>query len=561
MSKACLGAKNVAYLVGFSLLVLLPGLARCERLTYHEAFVAQGAREILSSGNWAYPTIGGMPWLEKPPLPWWLVASVAFYAGGVTENVARLPSIVATIGLVIGIAILAAHHYGTRVGLITGAIQATTAWTVLRGRLAEADMILACLVTWAIVAFDGALTGQADDTTDSSFHLTPDWRRWRWVFFTVLGLTALVKGIGFGSVLVLIIVIVFLLWQRDMTFLQRVRVPAGWVLVAFIGLSWPVLMVLKHGSGAFSLWMVHVSDRLLFRQGPGPFSSEPWSEYVLGFLSQGLPWTPLAFMGAWQSVSHVFPVRQAMAHAHAGQRKCFIPAGDRLLWVWAVSPVALLTLAPVKNAHYVVCAQVPWSIWSALALTRLSQQFHRRGYCPSQLVSAGRLTFVALALVYGLGPWFLGSWLDGRGVEWGFYEVAASKIPTGMPLSLLYDDWDRRPYESPFGSVPHDLAVRLFYLDRPLCLHINKDILLYHNMNCAHNLPIRSDLMHPPRQLPVPGQPFAVIARERDLPILRQLGHVELIARGPVIRHDRMYSLFQITYGASGEPSTERQQH
>ena len=45
------------------------------RLTYHEAFVAQGAREILNSGNWAYPTIGGLPWLEKPPLPWWLVAA------------------------------------------------------------------------------------------------------------------------------------------------------------------------------------------------------------------------------------------------------------------------------------------------------------------------------------------------------------------------------------------------------------------------------------------------------------------------------------------------------
>ena len=34
-----------------------------------------------------------------------------------------------------------------------------------------------------------------------------------------------------------------------------------------------------------------------------------------------------------------------------------------------------------------------------------------------------------------------------------------------MPLVLLYDDWDRNPYESPFGPIPHDLAVRLFYLE------------------------------------------------------------------------------------------------
>ena len=45
-------------------------------------------------------------------------------------------------------------------------------------------------------------------------------------------------------------------------------------------------------------------------------------------------------------------------------------------------------------------------------------------------------------------------------------------IPADMALALLYDDWDRNPYESPFGRIPHDLAVRLFYLGRSACWHI-----------------------------------------------------------------------------------------
>ena len=75
------------------------------RLSYHEAFVAQGAREMLDSGGWANPTIGGRPWLEKPPLPWWLVAAAGRIAGGVDEAVARLPSAIAAALLVLGVAV------------------------------------------------------------------------------------------------------------------------------------------------------------------------------------------------------------------------------------------------------------------------------------------------------------------------------------------------------------------------------------------------------------------------------------------------------------------------
>jgi len=87
------------------------GLGSSMRLTYHEAFVAQGAREILSSGHWWYPTIGGLPWLEKPPLPFWLVAGLGWCAGEVSPSVARLPSAVAAVVMVLGIGLLATRHY------------------------------------------------------------------------------------------------------------------------------------------------------------------------------------------------------------------------------------------------------------------------------------------------------------------------------------------------------------------------------------------------------------------------------------------------------------------
>jgi 4-amino-4-deoxy-L-arabinose transferase-like glycosyltransferase len=540
MPGARFGGMRLTCLLVLSSLALLPGLGSSGRLTYHEAFVAQGAREILDSGNWGYPTIGGLPWLEKPPLPWWLVAALGRCAGGVNETVARLPSALAAMGLILGVAMFAARHYGPGIGLLAGAVQASTAWTVMRGRLAEADVLLACLVTWAIVAFDRILASAAAPSVGSSSDSAGRWRLWRWVFLVLLGVTALVKGIGFGAVLILSVVAGMLLWQRDLVTLRRLRLPAGWVLAAAIALSWPLFMVARHGYGALSLWTMHVSDRLIRHQGPGPFAGEPWWEYVPGLLAQALPWTPLALAGAWWSLGRAVKRGEDNKCSVSAQVPTIVVAGDRLLWVWAVVPLGLLALAPVKNAHYAISAQIPWSIWAALALSRLSERFRLRGYDRVAVIRAGRIGFVALAMTYGLGLWLLGPWFDRRGVEWAFYEAAGRQIPAAMPLTLLYDDWDRNPYESPFGRIPHDLAVRLFYLGRSACWQIGPGSLLAHD--------------------DTGDAPFAVIGRDRDLPSLKQLGLVEIVTRGPNLRRDRTYSLFRVSRGPAEVRSARRVQ-
>src|SRR5438270_105744 len=52
------------------------------------------------------------------------------------------------------VATLAARRFGPTVGGLSGCIQATMAWSAIRGRLAEADILLACLVAWTMVALD-----------------------------------------------------------------------------------------------------------------------------------------------------------------------------------------------------------------------------------------------------------------------------------------------------------------------------------------------------------------------------------------------------------------------
>ena len=68
------GLARPGALLGLAVLTLGVGLGGSGRLTYHEAFVAQAAREMLDGGDALTPHVGGRPWLEKPPLAVWLTA-------------------------------------------------------------------------------------------------------------------------------------------------------------------------------------------------------------------------------------------------------------------------------------------------------------------------------------------------------------------------------------------------------------------------------------------------------------------------------------------------------
>ena len=103
MPETRLGVVRGSWMVALAALTLGVGLGRAGRLTYHEAFVAQAAREMIAWGDLLVPTLGGRPWLEKPPLAIWLVALSGRLAGGVGEAVARAPSAVAATLLVAGV--------------------------------------------------------------------------------------------------------------------------------------------------------------------------------------------------------------------------------------------------------------------------------------------------------------------------------------------------------------------------------------------------------------------------------------------------------------------------
>jgi 4-amino-4-deoxy-L-arabinose transferase-like glycosyltransferase len=111
-------------------------------------------RTMLRTGGYVLPRLGGQPFLEKPPLYWWVQAA-GYRLLGARDWTARLPSaLFAVAGL------LAAYGMGRRVGgpaagLATAGILATTAeWSEDMGRCVV-DPALACFVALAHLGFAG----------------------------------------------------------------------------------------------------------------------------------------------------------------------------------------------------------------------------------------------------------------------------------------------------------------------------------------------------------------------------------------------------------------------
>ncbi len=120
----------------------------------------------------------------------------------------------------------------------------------------------------------------------------------------------------------------------------------------------------------------------------------------------------------------------------------------------------------------------------------------------------------------------------GKGAEWAFYQELGRRIGPREPVLLVYDapnraeKWDKVSYPTPWGDIPSDLAVRLFYLgDRPVRWTFGR----------ADKITLPNDLT------------TIVIARPRDEARLARLGRSERILAGPRKRPDRVFVAYRIT--------------
>jgi 4-amino-4-deoxy-L-arabinose transferase-like glycosyltransferase len=230
-----------------------------------DAVQAQISSNMLSSGDWVTARLDGVPYLEKAPLVYWLIAG-SYKIFGVHDWSARIPIALSAAGLAWLTSAFGVWAFGKRAGFYAGLCMATGIGLFLFTRILIPDVILTLTTALAMWAFLRALDREEAHP-----------RLWAAVFAASLGtglllksLIAIVFPIGAG--------IIYLLLTHQLFSLEawkRLHVFSGTLIVLLIAVPWHVLATLRNppyfeftlhsGPGQYHgfLWFFFINEQLL----------------------------------------------------------------------------------------------------------------------------------------------------------------------------------------------------------------------------------------------------------------------------------------------------------
>ena len=421
--------RDYLYVALFTALLYALVLAVGGPLTMHEGVLSQTTKAMLANHDFLVPRYGDAPWLERPPLPQWIACAICAVLGHCDQewNI-RIGPALAGVLTVLMTTWLAGRFYGRGIGILSGLCLATMYNFIRYSTLAEADIFLAPIVAAALCVFAyteilclpwGRHSGLPEPPAEKNVcptRINPVGAR-PWsvlLFFLLLGMTNLVKGLVFGTVIVLAVVGTYLLWNFRWRSIARYCWLWGWLAFFAIALPWPILAYLRYPD-ALDVWKFDLFGRL----NNNYLAQPPWY-YFECLLWVPQPWSIAAFAGL------VLTFRRAW--------KDGAPA-DRFVCCWALMPLLVFSLSQGKHHHYMLHYLAPWGILAAQATAAAARQL--AGPWPLRRPEIALVTgFAGLFLCYTIGFAYKGAYLHRSREDTAFLFKARKMVPVDQPLML-----------------------------------------------------------------------------------------------------------------------------
>jgi 4-amino-4-deoxy-L-arabinose transferase-like glycosyltransferase len=260
----------VAVIVFFGCIISPPAL-----MDDVDAVHGQIARNMVQSGDWTIAHLDGVAYLEKAPLPYWLIA-ICYLLMGVHDWVARIPTALAAVLLCFATARYGAWAFGRRAGFYAGLALATSIGLFLFTRILIPDVMLTLTITVCFMAFQRAMNEDGEESP--SF-------RWTALIGVTLGLGVLLKGllalvVPVGGVLIYL-AITRQLFRRETW--RKLRPVSTILIFLLIAAPWHILATLR--MPPYFNFSMH--------SGPGEYHGFFWfyffNEHLLRFLNLRYP--------------------------------------------------------------------------------------------------------------------------------------------------------------------------------------------------------------------------------------------------------------------------------
>jgi len=394
-SRAAYWALGVVFVAVYVGSMFTPGLLDDADSTHAEA-----AREMAVTRDCVTLHVNDVRYLEKPPLPYWLVA-ISYKIFGLNEFSTRLPMVLSVMLLGVLALYWGRRAFGERAGIYAGLFVYTCAGVYLFTRILIPEALLSLLIAAAMYFFLTALE--------------PDAAGWRWYAgYAAMALGVLTKGL-IALVFPCAAACFFLLVTGEWRRWREFRLLSGLALFLAIAAPWHILAGLQNPGTAEHhgfFWFYFVNEhylRFLGRRYPQDYSKLPASLYWTLHLVWLFPWSlylPAAAATArkewrgWRTSSG--------AGDRGGERwRCEFASRTRLL-CWILAGVVLIFFAMSTNQeYYTFPAYLPLLLLLADGMVRCEREERERGGRAGLLTgSASLLAVIGIAasamLVAGL---------------------------------------------------------------------------------------------------------------------------------------------------------------
>ncbi|HSM88076.1 MAG TPA: glycosyltransferase family 39 protein, partial [Candidatus Limnocylindrales bacterium] len=202
-----------------------------------DAAHGQLARNMIRSGDWVIPQLDGVPYIEKAPLPYWLIA-VSYLVFGVHDWAARIPFALGAVLLCWITARYGRWAFGERAGFYAGLALSTCVGLFLFTRILIPDVLLTLCVTLGLWSMQRAMNDDEDEAHP---------RLWAALLFASMAIGVMLKGliaivVPAGGAL-LYLALTRQLFRRESW--RRLRPFSGILIFLLIAAPWHVLASLR----------------------------------------------------------------------------------------------------------------------------------------------------------------------------------------------------------------------------------------------------------------------------------------------------------------------------
>lgn len=355
---------------------VLLGLGSYGLLNNNEGLYAEIPREMIASHDWrlwVIPHLNGLPYMEKPPLLYWLTA-LSFLLFGQTEWSVRLVPAASSLACVALLLWFGKNVGRPQAGRLAALMFATGLGVFAMSRVLMFDMLLTALLAAGLMF---AYRYMAE-------------RRRRWLLWAYAFLALAVLAKGFVALLLFGLVVALFEAGGARSLPGFLRGCGKWfewralAVLLIIAAPWHVAASLTEPAFAWFYFINEQVLRFLGRREPHDYYAGAWWYYLPRMVIYLFPW------------SFLLP---ALLARNGGGQPPPAPGLSRFLGIAWLLPLVFFSVSSAKANYYLVAVMPFAALHLALALEERGFLRDRMRALPGLLIGAGAGALcVALAL-------------------------------------------------------------------------------------------------------------------------------------------------------------------